>query len=236
MNGIFVTATDTETGKTIVAGHIAAAIRSLGHDVGVMKPVASDCVCRKNLVTGEEKFISEDAELLVKLSGSTDPLEEIAPLCFREPLAPMPAAEIERKPVELDLVRQAWTRLGARHDFMVVEGIGGVMVPITADYYLLDMIVEFGLPALVVTRTGLGTLNHTILTVNTLRAKGVEVAGIVMNECKPAEDSLAEKTNPAVLEKCLDLPVICTIPHLQDPLQPHPTFLTIAKHLLNNAD
>ena len=232
MNGIFVTATDTDIGKTIVAGHIACAIGSLGYDAGVMKPVASGCGCRKNRVTGEEQLIAGDAELLAELSGSTDPLEEIAPLCFREPLAPMPAAEIENKPVDLDLVRRAWAGLSARHDFMVVEGIGGVMVPITAGYYLLDMIVEFGLPALVVTRIGLGTLNHTILTVDALRAHGVEVAGIVMNECKPAEDSPAEKTNPAVLEKCLDLPVICTIPHLHDPLQPHPIFLTIAKQLL----
>jgi dethiobiotin synthetase len=236
MNGIFVTATDTETGKTIISGHIASAICSLGYDAGVMKPVASGCVCKKDPVTGEEKLISEDAELLAKLSGSTDPLEEITPLCFREPLAPMPAAQIENRPVDLDLVRQAWTRLSARHEFMVVEGIGGVMVPITAGYYLLDMIVEFGLPALVVTRAGLGTLNHTILTVNTLRANGVEVAGLIMNECKPSERGPAEKTNPAVLEKCLDLSVICTIPHLQDPLRPHPIFVTIAKHLLNIAD
>ena len=232
MNGIFVTATDTEVGKTIVAGQIAAAVRSLGYDVGVMKPFASGCACKKNMVTGEEKLISEDAELLAKLSGSTDPLEEIAPLCFREPLAPMPAAEIENKAVNLDLVRQAWTGLSSRHDFMVVEGIGGLMVPITPGYYLLNVIVEFGLPALVVTRTGLGTLNHTILTVNTLRTNGIQVAGIVMNECESGEHGPAEKTNPGILEKCLDLPAIYTIPHLQDPLQPHPVFLTIAEHLL----
>jgi len=232
--GVFVTATDTGVGKTILAGHLAESIRSIGYDAGVMKPVASGCICKKNPVTGEQKLISEDAEILARLSGVTDPLDQIAPLRFREPLAPMIAAEIELRTVDLHCVRQSWIRLSNRHQYMVVEGIGGLMVPITSTYYVLDMIKEFGLPALIVARTGLGTLNHTILTVNALRTQQVKLAGIVMNQLEPSQPGLAEKTNPGVLEKCLDIPVIGTVPCLEDPMQSHKCFNDIAKHLLNN--
>lgn len=229
--GIFVTGTDTDVGKTIIAGHLARELRTLEVDTGVMKPLASGGTVKVNPLTGEEKLISEDAELLAKLSGVEDALDEITPLCFREALAPLPAAEIENRTIELAPVLETYRKLCRRHEFMVVEGIGGLMVPLTGTYYVLDLIRELELPLLVVAHTGIGTLNHTILTVKAAQAQGIEVVGTILNNTEPAQQGLAERTNPDVLEKCLNVPVLSIVPYLDDILQPHRSFKKLAENI-----
>ncbi len=228
-SGIFVTATDTGVGKTIVAGQLAAALIAMGVNVGVMKPIASGGILKKDPTTGTEKLISEDAETLARLSGTTDTLSEINPLCFRHPLAPMAAAEIEAKQIDLSSVLKAYQRLRKKHDFMVVEGIGGLMVPIRENYYVADLIKELALPAVIVARTGLGTLNHTILTVKTAQRQGIEIAGIILNENVPGQRGLAEETNPDILTRCCGVPILATIPYLADPLKLHNAFHSPAR-------
>ena len=110
-----------------------------------------------------------------------DSIDLVTPCCFENPLAPMAASEIEGIPVDLEKIKKAYRKLSKNYDAVVVEGIGGLLVPIKRDYFVLDLAKDFGLPIIVVSRPGLGTLNHTMLTVNYAIKEGLNVAGIIIN-------------------------------------------------------
>ena len=204
--GLFITATDTEVGKTVVTAALATVLREKGRDVGVMKPVASGCVRRR------EGLVSEDAEFLSKAAEAPEPLEEISPLRLEEPLAPTVAAA--RAGIELDLepMWQAWRRLRDAHQVMLVEGIGGLLCPVTPDASVADLAKAFGLPLLVVARSGLGAINHTALTVEAAWARGLKVSGIVVNRYHHDSPDLAEMTNPDEIQRVTGVPVLGLIP------------------------
>jgi len=189
--GIFVTGTDTGAGKTYVACAIARALKERGVNAGVFKPVA----------TGDRN----DAKKLVSAAGTLEPLDKITPVFFRQPLAPLVAARLSRGKVDTSKIKRVYRELEALHDFMVVEGVGGIYVPLKKGYYVFDMISELGLPALVVVKPYLGSINHTLLTVEKLRSENIRIAGIVMN-CL-SNITLAEKTNPGVIRELTGLPV-----------------------------
>lgn len=201
--GIFVTGSDTEVGKTIVASGIAAALKSKGIDVGIMKPIA----------TGS----STDAAILKKAAQVEDSSELINPVCLKEPLAPLIAGRLERKKIPLAVIKTAYAELAKKHDFLIVEGIGGVLVPIKKDYSVLDLISELDLPALVVVKPGLGTINHTLLTIEALAKKGIEVVGVVINDSagKNASDKSVE-SNPGVISEISKTPVLGTFPRIDN--------------------
>jgi dethiobiotin synthetase len=196
--GIFVTGTDTGVGKTVIACGIAALLKSLGAKVGVMKPVA----------TGDR----QDAIHLKKASGMTEAIDVINPQFFKAPVAPTVSASLERKEVDLDAIYRSYWFLQKHYDFVVVEGIGGVKVPLGESTYVVDLIQALRLPALVVGRSGLGTLNHTLLTLDALEAEKVPVMGVVLNGFSGKD--LAEKTNPQALEDHLTVPLLGVMPHL----------------------
>jgi len=204
--GLFITGTDTEVGKTVVAGAIAAVLREGGHDVGVMKPVASGCLRRR------EGLVSEDAEFLAQVADAPEPLPEICPLCFAEPLAPTVAAARAGRAVDLTPVWDAWARLRKAHEVLLVEGIGGILCPVTETQSVADLARGFGLPVLVVARSGLGTLNHTAMTVEVARARGLEVAGVVVNRYHHDAPDLAEQTNPDEIQRLTGVPVLGLVP------------------------
>ncbi len=216
--GVFVTATDTEIGKTFVAAGLARALKDLGLDVGVMKPVASGG--RKT----ELGIVSDDALQLAEAVEAMDELSLVNPVCLEAPLAPLVAARLEGRCVDLGAVWRAYETLAARHEFLVVEGIGGLLVPIDEGATVLDLIAMFRLPALVVTRPTLGTINQTLLTVRYAREHGVNVIGLVINAAQrrpepvegrvePTDPSMAIETNPAVLEEWGRVPVLANLPH-----------------------
>ena len=194
-NGIFITGTDTGVGKTYVARGIAAALRAQGVNVGVMKPAESGCAERAG------KLIPADALALMKAAGVKDPLSLVNPYRFRKPLAPSVAAELERKHIDAGKIINAFRALSRRHDFMIVEGAGGIMVPLTKEYLYLELAQELKLPVLIVARPGLGTINHTLLTIEALKGRGLKIAGIAINYAQDCKQGIAEKTNPAVIEK-----------------------------------
>lgn len=204
--GLFITGTDTEVGKTIVTAAIATVLRADGVNVGVMKPVATGCVRRR------EGLVSEDAEFLAKAADVPEPLEEVSPICLAEPLAPTVAAA--RAGVELDLGRmwRAWDRLKKAHDVMLVEGIGGALCPVTPKQSVADLAQRFNLPVVVVARPALGTINHTAMTVEVLRARGLEVAGIIINRYEHDTDDVAEMTNPDEVQRVTGAPVLGLVP------------------------
>lgn len=178
MRGLFVTATDTGVGKTEVACALLAGARAGGLDAVGMKPAQS------GLVAGEPS----DAERLRAAADGVEPLDAICPYTFAPPLAPAVAARLEGRAVSLDRILEAARALAARHAALLVEGAGGLLVPLTERETYAELAVALALPVLVVARAGLGTVNHTALTVEALRRRGLAVAGIVLNRTSAADD------------------------------------------------
>ncbi|MGH7213429.1 MAG: dethiobiotin synthase [Tepidisphaeraceae bacterium] len=213
--GLLVTGTDTGVGKTIIAGAIADWFRRQGRRVAVCKPVATGCVKRR------EGLVSEDAEFLAHCADARQSLDVICPVRYAEPLAPAVAAERAGAPVDWAGVQRSLDVMGRESDIIVVEGVGGVMVPMDPTHTFLDVATWLKLPAVVVARAGLGTINHTLLTVNALRGAGVTVAGVVVNRYPAEAPSVAEETNPGTIEKWGKAPVLCVVP--EDPIAGHPS-------------
>ena len=220
--GIFITGTDTEIGKTVVAGGLAAAFKAAGIDVGVMKPIASGGIQHKG------RIVSEDAIFLKHAAQVDDALDLINPICLRHPLAPSVAAEIEGASIDLRQIDEAFAELCQRHEFIVVEGVGGIAVPICEEMFVADMAQRFQLPLLIVARPNLGTINHTVLTVEFARSYNLEICGIVLNGSQEESKGLAEATNPKELARLTHLPILGTVP-FDERLQgntPDPDFLS----------
>jgi len=200
LKGIFITGTDTSVGKTVVAAAFARALKVSGKDVGVMKPVS----------TGGAK--SEDAEFLIKASGVSDDLNLINPIHLKTPLAPWVASQLTKNSIDLDKVWQAYKTLSDRHQLMIVEGIGGLMVPIRKDFFVADMIKRLNLPIVIVSRQILGTINHTLLTIKLARYYNIKILGIVMNNTSKGEGDILKKTNINAIEKFGKVKVLGSLP------------------------
>lgn len=201
--GIFVTATDTEVGKTVVSSLLAAFLKKRNINVGVMKPIASGS--------------QEDAKILKKASGVDDGLDIINPLFFKKPLAPISAARLEKKKINLSKIFKSYNKLRKKYDFLIVEGIGGILVPIKLNFLVADLIKKLNLPIIIVARPNLGTINHTLLTVKAAKSYRLRIKGVIINYSKkPGPDynsRLAEKTAPKVIEKISGVPLLGVIPY-----------------------
>lgn len=208
VKGLFVTGTDTDVGKTLVAAGLTAALRHQGIKAGYFKPVQSGCP--------EEggRLIATDAKIAKNLAALPEPLELLTPIVLRLPLAPGVAAAREGVKVDLERVAAAFLELASRYDFLVAEGAGGLYVPLVDTKFLvLDLARWLKLPLLVVARAGLGTINHTALTVLAARHAGLEVAGVILNRCS-VTPGLAEQTNPAVIEAITGVPILGKVPEI----------------------
>ena len=205
--GIFVTGTDTGVGKTIVSAVIARLLKNGGVSVGVMKPVTSGCI----EVAGA--LVSEDAELLKWASGADKGDPDITPYLLREPLAPSVAASLDKVSIEFPAIKAAFDRLAAKHDFIIVEGAGGLMVPLAGGLLTADLINHLGLPVIVVARPNLGTINHTLLTTFSARQMGIDVAGVIVNNY-PAAPDRAEEYAPHMLGSLSGAPLLGVFPHV----------------------
>jgi dethiobiotin synthetase len=188
---LLVTGTDTGVGKTVVAAGLVLALRAKGRRAIGFKPVET------GLVPGGQS----DAALLARASGEDEPLARPL-LSLPEALAPAVAAARAGTSVDPREIEARIRALRDRHEAIVVEGAGGVAVPLAWDYTILDLARHLGLPAVVVARAGLGTLNHVWLTVEALRARDIPVVAVVLNGMSPAPD-LAEATNPDAFERLL---------------------------------
>jgi dethiobiotin synthetase len=204
--GLLVTGTDTGIGKTVIAGAIANWFRRQGNHVAVMKPAGSGCVRRR------EGLVSEDAEFLAHCADASHPLDVICPVRYAEPLAPAIAAERATEPLDWEAINRSIAAMSKSSDVMVVEGVGGLMVPMDERHTFLDVARWLKLPTIVVARPNLGTINHTLLTVNALRAAGVKVAGVVINRYPAQSADVASETNPRAIERWGKVPVLCVVP------------------------
>lgn len=208
--GFFITGTDTGVGKTIVSGALIRAIIHMGLPVGAMKPVETGCARGSNGV-----LIPTDGAFLMEMAGmDTATLSEVTPCRYETALSPLSASEIEERPVDLDAIRAGFHALSASHEVMVVEGVGGIKVPITEGYFVSDMAVEMGLPLVIVASPWLGTINHTLLTLSEAQRVGLEVAGIIVNYPSPARGGMDERTNPWMLGRLSKVPLIGVLPYM----------------------
>jgi len=195
MKGIFITGTDTEIGKTTIATALASLSRNNGCDVGVMKPFATG----KRVYS--TKYKSKDAFLLAKAAQVNDPDEEINPFFYSVPTAPFTASKIQsEKEASIEDAVIIYEKLAAKHEFMIVEGIGGIMVPLTKNQYVADFAKMLELPTLIVAGSNLGTINHTLLTVKICRDFGLNMLGIIINGMPPGESSLKAQTIETIRE------------------------------------
>jgi len=207
IRGIFITGTDTGVGKTYVATALAGAFRSNGIDAGVMKPAETGCRSHKG------ELVPQDALRLIHAAGARDRLNLVNPYRFRKPLAPAVAAEIEKRRIDPAKIMTAYRLLVRRHDFMIVEGAGGIMVPLSRKYLYLDLAQAMKLPVLIVARPGLGTINHTLLTISALKQRKVHVAGIVINYALDQRPGPAERTSPSAIQDISRVAVLGTLTH-----------------------
>lgn len=205
--GIFITGTDTGVGKTYLGAALARSLVACGIDVGVMKPAETGCRQQGG------RLVPGDAVRLIKAAQVADALDLVNPYRFRAPLAPAVAAEQEGRTLSIRRILTAYRSLATRHRFVIVEGAGGIMVPLNQRTTYLDLVQQLQLPILVISRPTLGTINHTMLTVMAIQSRGLPIAGIILNDSGGARRGMAERTNPPVIERMTGIPVLCSLPY-----------------------
>lgn len=237
MKGLFVTATDTDVGKTLVTGALAAALVDRGHRVSVMKPVETGCAVSRSASendrvdgmpgeideraaaalarlhqlagpppvtvstkTAPEALYPADAHALLQLSGCTAPLSLVNPYRYGPAVAPAVAAHLAERPIDIDHLLDCMRKLAADTDYLLVEGAGGLLVPIDETTTMIDLIAKSRLPTLLVSPSKLGTINHTLLSVEALQHRSIPLAGIVLNRLE-RRPRVEEATNPHQIER-----------------------------------
>ena len=204
--GLFVVGTDTGVGKTTVAACIVRALRERQVTVGAYKPVVSGA---------EPGPVWRDVEILSAACDDLFPGERICPQRFQAPLAPPVAARLEGSQVNAALLREGAVWWQGRVDALIIEGAGGLLTPLTDSETVADLACDLGYPLLVVARAGLGTLNHTLLTLEAARHRNLSVAGIVLNASTPPEaGDPSPATNPAELARRSTVPILMNLPHV----------------------
>lgn len=205
-NGFFITGTDTGVGKTLIAGAIARILSQRGTKVGVFKPIATGCRRQR------EGLISSDAEFLAYCANCDYPLSVINPVTYVTPAAPIVSADREGRAIDFEQIASAYRYICQICDIVLVEGIGGIRVPITTDFDVLDLAAEFRLPVVIVARPGLGTINHTLLTIDSARSAGLQVAGIIINGYNTPDAGVAEETAPHTIAECGNTEILSITP------------------------
>ncbi len=204
----FVTGTDTGVGKTTITAAIAASLRKRGIDVGVMKPVATG-VERKDI------FKSEDVTLLHEAAQVKDDEKTLNPVFLPLPVSPYDASKILNLKIDLELVFERFKYLLKSHKMVLVEGIGGIMTPIAQDFFVADMIKKMGLETIVITRATLGTINHTVMTIEMCKKYHIPVKGLIINYYDE-NGTPAERNAPSTLHEVTGLPILGIIPFIKD--------------------
>jgi len=199
---LLVTGTDTGVGKTVVTGGLALGFRRMEMKPGVFKPVESG-------VRGEPL----DGSFLKKCSGTSQPLDRVVPYTLEEALAPAVAAERAGVEIDLGFLEKGLKQWVEDHPVTLVEGAGGLLVPIVGTFTYADLARCWDLPLLIVARPSLGTINHTLLTVRLARAVGLKVLGVVISGY-PKDPGVAERTNPEIIERMAHVSILALVPHV----------------------
>ncbi len=222
--GLFITGTDTGVGKTVLAALLTAHLRRAGVAALPMKPIQTGCGrCGEGLDSPDLDLALRMARL--KLSDAEK--EPLCPYRYEIPCSPHLAAEREHRPIDPARLTASIRSAAASHpaEPLIVEGAGGILVPITRDYSMLDLAAELGWPLLIAARAGLGTINHSLLTLRCARAAGLDVLGVVLMQSTPEAPSAIERDNPRTIAEIGQVEVYGPIPYLRDPAAQEPEAL-----------
>jgi len=206
LQSLFVTGTDTDVGKTYVTAGLAASFYEMGVDIGVMKPFAAGTAQKKG-------FKSEDVEILSSAAHVADAENLINPQFFPIPASPYTAwKKLKTKP-KIATVLSSFKKLSKLHDALLVEGMGGVMTPILKDYFITDLIKDMKIPTVIVTRTKVGTVNHTLMTVKMCQKYKIPIKGIIINNF---DDGYPVNQLTKDLENLTSIKVLGSVPFIKD--------------------
>ena len=204
MKSLFVTGNDTDIGKTCVTASIVKNLRDMDIDVGIMKPFASGY--KKN-----SNSLSQDVEILMKYSDSHDPIDLVNPYFFEIPTSPYAAAKTLAQKISLQKITDAYDKLLSSHDLVIVEGIGGLMTPITQNYFVSNLISELDIDTIIVIGSKLGTVNHTMLTYEHCKQMHLKLKGFVINQTEPNGYELSNLKQQIM--ELTNQTVYCAIPY-----------------------
>ena len=206
MKSLFIAGTDTDVGKTYITAGLAVVLRKMNVDVGVMKPFAAGIAEKKG-------YKSEDIKILSRAAHACDPENLVNPQFFPISASPYTAwKKLKTKP-KIPLILSSFKKLTKLHDMILVEGMGGIMTPILEDYYITNLIKEMKIPTVIVTRSKVGTVNHTIMTLKMCEKYKIPVKGIIINHFDkgyPVKDLTRD------LQKLTGVPVLGSIPFIKD--------------------
>lgn len=201
--GLFIVGTDTDVGKTFVTAGITHVLRKNSFNAISFKPVQSGGILKN------KKLIATDAEFVKEIAAIKEDDVVMNTYCLKEAVSPHIAAEKEKVEIDVKKIIDDYAKLKAAYDYVLVEGAGGVVVPLIRDrYYIYDLIMELNIPVVIVARAGVGTINHTVLTADFLRRLGVKIKGFIVNQYS---GSYYEKDNIEVIKKITGLDVVATI-------------------------
>jgi len=204
--GLFITGTDVGAGKTLIAGAIAKILTDTGLKVGVFKPIATGC---KRTWEG---LVSDDTEFLSCCANSSLLLSTITPVSYATAASPIVSAAREGNPINFNKIAIAYKNICENSDIVIVEGLEGVRVPLTMEFDLLDLAVEFALPVVIVARLNPGTANHTLMTIDCIRAAELKIAGVVINGYDATKATTAEDTAEQVISQFGGVNILSVVP------------------------
>ena len=205
MKSYFISGTDTDVGQTYVMSRLAAAFRKMGIDIGVMKPFAAGTEQKSG-------FKSEDIQILAKAAQVNDPEQLLNPQFFSIPASPFTASKNLGVRVDVNLILDSFKKLSNMHDMLLVEGMGGIMTPILKDYFVTDLIKAMNLETIIITRSRIGTVNHTIMTCNMCTQYGIKITGIIINNF---DSGYSPHELHRDLEEITDVKVLGIIPYIE---------------------
>ena len=206
--GFFITGTDTGVGKTVTTACLLSLYRKHRLNVGVMKPIETgvDPECSSSA--------NSDAKFLLEIAQCSDPLSQVSPVRLKTAASPFQAAKIDNRVIDMDRIFNSFHQLSDKYDNLLVEGIGGLLVPLKPDYLVCDLIRDLGLPLLVVGKNALGTLNHTLLTLRAAEQAGIPVKGVILNRTEAGGKDAIESGYADIITEFSGIPVLGEIPYM----------------------
>ncbi|EGT3616471.1 dethiobiotin synthase [Clostridium perfringens] len=209
--GIYVLGTNTDIGKTFISGLLLKKLREDGVNAGYYKPVLSGAI------KVEEKLIPMDCKEVIEISGLKEEYENMVSYILEHPYSPHLASEVENVSIELEKIKRDYSKVSKKYDFVLCEGSGGIICPISLSnkrIMLEDIVKEINLPIILVSNSGLGAINHVVLTVSYLKNLGLEVSGIILNDFN--EEDIIHRDNKDIIKKLTGIKKISTVPNLED--------------------
>jgi len=216
MNGLFITGTDTDVGKTALSALLLAELRRRGRNAAPMKPAQTGC---NGGVPDLDYSLS-----MASMNVSKEDYANMAPYTFEPACSPHLAADLAGREIDMAEIAIAARTLSSEYDFILAEGAGGILVPLNRRETMLDLMHVLKLPVLLAARPGLGTINHTLLSIRALRSDGLTVAGVVFIAATSSEAGLIEKDNAVTIEQFGHVPVLGTIPFCPQLAKPNPVY------------